>query len=112
MRSANLALSFLLELGALAALAYWGWQTTDDPVGKAVVAVGAPLVMAVIWGAFVAPRAAVRVRPTLKAALSLLILETAAVAVIVAGQLDVGGLFAALILANAALATWWRQHPA
>ncbi len=27
MRAANLGLRFLLELGALAAVGYWGWKT-------------------------------------------------------------------------------------
>jgi Protein of unknown function (DUF2568) len=27
--NANLGLRFLLELGALAAVGYWGWQTAD-----------------------------------------------------------------------------------
>jgi hypothetical protein len=111
MRSANLALSFLLELCGPGALAFWGWQSTDDPVIKVVLAVGAPLVMVVVWGVFVAPKAPVRVPPVPKAILSLLILELTAAALIASGQQRLGIAFAVLILVNAALAAWWRQHP-
>jgi len=111
LRTANLGLSFLLELGALGVLASWGWQVTDDPVARVALAVAAPLVMAIVWGLFVAPKSVLRVPPLPKAILSLLILELSAAALIATGQLVLGVLFATMILLNTALATWWRQHP-
>ncbi|GGL63006.1 YrdB family protein [Halocalculus aciditolerans] len=58
--SVALAARFLLELGALAALGYWGWVAGDTVASRAVLAAGAPLAAAVVWGAFVAPRARYR----------------------------------------------------
>jgi hypothetical protein len=52
----NLGLRFLLELSALAALAYWGSQTGSLPVAI-TLAVVTPLAGAVLWGLFVAPKA-------------------------------------------------------
>ncbi len=47
--SANLALRFVLELAALAALAYWGFHTGHSLLGDVALGVGAPLLAAVIW---------------------------------------------------------------
>jgi Protein of unknown function (DUF2568) len=40
----------------LAALAYWGF-TVGDGIGAWVLGIGAPLLAAVVWGAWVAPKA-------------------------------------------------------
>jgi hypothetical protein len=48
----NAFLRFALELAALAALAIWGWRT-----GGLALAIALPLVAAIAWGAFVAPKA-------------------------------------------------------
>jgi hypothetical protein len=47
-KSAKLALRFLLELGALAGLAHWGWQTGTNPGGRFLLAVGVPVSAATI----------------------------------------------------------------
>jgi Protein of unknown function (DUF2568) len=46
--SANLAVRFLLELGALAAVGYWGARTGRTPVSKVLLAAGLPLTVAVL----------------------------------------------------------------
>jgi Protein of unknown function (DUF2568) len=56
MRPANLGLRFLLELCALAALAYWGLRVSSG-VLQWVLGLGAPLAMAVVWGSFMSPKA-------------------------------------------------------
>ncbi|MBO8142590.1 MAG: YrdB family protein [Firmicutes bacterium] len=50
----NLALRFLLELGALAALGYWGW-TQHQGMSRWLVSVTAPLAAAVVWAVFRVP---------------------------------------------------------
>ncbi|HTT51895.1 MAG TPA: DUF2568 domain-containing protein [Streptosporangiaceae bacterium] len=52
LRSANLAVKFLLELAAFAALAYWGASTGHGAV-RVLLAIAAPAaaVLAVIFGA-------------------------------------------------------------
>jgi exosortase/archaeosortase len=54
------AAAFLLELGALAALAWWGAVTGNGTAAKILLAVACPAAAAVVWGLFAAPRAAVR----------------------------------------------------
>ena len=51
-----LGVRFLLELGALAAVGYWGATSRPGLAGLVVGSVGA-LALAVAWGAFVSPKA-------------------------------------------------------
>jgi hypothetical protein len=50
----NLALRFLLEIAALFSLAYWGW-TQHQGVLRYVLAIGLPLIAAVVWGTIRVP---------------------------------------------------------
>ena len=56
LRAGVLTVRFLCELGMLAALTYWGF-TAADGAGAWVLGLGAPLIAAGIWGAFVSPKA-------------------------------------------------------
>jgi Protein of unknown function (DUF2568) len=51
LKGANLALRFALELAALAAVGWWGWDA-----GGPLLAIAAVVAVIVVWGAFVAPR--------------------------------------------------------
>ena len=51
------ALRFFLELGSIVALGYWGVHASKDLPVQAVLAVGAPVALIVIWALFIAPRA-------------------------------------------------------
>ena len=55
---ANLAIRFLLELCLLAAFGYWGATASGSTIANVALAIGVPLVVCVVWGYFVAPRAA------------------------------------------------------
>ncbi|MES0489521.1 MAG: YrdB family protein [Leptospirales bacterium] len=50
----NLAVRFLLELSALVAMGAWGWRQTDGWF-RFVLALGVPLIFAVMWGTFAVP---------------------------------------------------------
>ncbi len=50
----NLALRFLLEIAALLSLGVWGWQKGDGWL-RFVLAVGIPLIFAVLWAVFRVP---------------------------------------------------------
>ena len=50
----NLAFRFLLELTALIAAGYWGWNQSESWI-KYVLALGIPLILAAIWGIFAVP---------------------------------------------------------
>jgi uncharacterized protein DUF2568 len=57
MRAFNLGLRFLLELVALAALAYGGWHLPGPVWLRVLLTVALPLLAALVWGRWVAPRA-------------------------------------------------------
>lgn len=62
-RSLMLLTLFLLELCALAALS-WAGFSLNAPLGvRIALGVGLPLLGAVVWGLFAAPRAKVRLSP-------------------------------------------------
>lgn len=50
----NLTVRFLLELSALFVLGLWGWQQREDGL-RFVLAIGIPLLLAVLWGVFAVP---------------------------------------------------------
>ncbi|MCB0007820.1 MAG: YrdB family protein [Anaerolineales bacterium] len=50
----NLALRFLLELTALGSYALWGKQQADGLAGY-LLAIGLPILGAIIWGTFAVP---------------------------------------------------------
>src|SRR3954470_8748290 len=56
-RMVNLGLRFLLELCALAALAYGGWHTPGPTWSRILPAIALPLLAAIIWARWVAPKA-------------------------------------------------------
>lgn len=77
----NLALRFLLEIAALVSLGIWGWQKGDGWL-RIVMAVGIPLIFAVLWGTFRVPNdpgaAPVAVAGALRLALELVYFSLAA----------------------------------
>ncbi|MCI4062916.1 YrdB family protein [Micromonospora sp. R77] len=52
-------LAFLLELAMLAAAGWWGFTLDAGWPVRLVAGIGAPLLIAVVWGVFCSPRAAV-----------------------------------------------------
>lgn len=105
----NLALAFGLELAALAALGYWGWHASAELPLQLGLALGAPLLMAVVWGLWLAPRAAQRLPNPARAALQLGIFGIAALALVGAGQPGPAITFAGLVVVNTLLLHIWHQ---
>jgi len=50
----NLGLRFILEIAALVATGMWGWRQTDSWL-RFILALGIPILLAVIWGTFAVP---------------------------------------------------------
>jgi Protein of unknown function (DUF2568) len=97
-RAANLALRFLLELAALAALAYWGWGVTW------VLAIAAPAAWIALWATFGSPKARVTPSTPQRIVFETIVFGAAAVALWGAGQEILGvALFAAWAVNRAVL---------
>ena len=101
---ANEGLAFLLELLALAALAYWGFAEVAWWAG-----VGAPVLAAVVWGLFAAPRATFSLPVVGVLLVKAVVFGAAVAALIAAGQLVPGIVFGAIALVNTGLAQYYRS---
>lgn len=105
----NLGARFLLELCALAALGYWGLRTGQNGLTKALLGLGAPLLAAVVWGTFVAPKASVSLPGALRLGLECLVFAAAVAALLAVGKPALAGAFAAVALSNRVLMYLWKQ---
>jgi uncharacterized protein DUF2568 len=56
-RVSNLGLAFAVELVGLGIFASWGWRTGSGTPTRLLLAIGLPVVAAVMWGLFAAPTA-------------------------------------------------------
>ncbi len=96
-KDANLGLRFLLELCALAALAYWGSQT-GPPAVSVVLAIGAPLAGAGLWGVFAAPKSRHRLRGSRRLVVEIPFFGAAAAGLAATGQWLLAAIFAAAVV--------------
>jgi hypothetical protein len=110
-RTANLALKFLLELAALASFAFWGAETGSGAFAV-VLAIAAPLAMALLWGRFAAPRASHRLPPRTRIPFELGVFALAVLAHFAVGRVATGIAFAALVAINAIGLTVFDQWEA
>ena len=103
MVAANLGLRFLLELVALSAVGWWGWQSGGSTFGRVALAVALPLVVALVWGAFIAPKARFDVSRVVWYGLQVVIFGAAALALASVWSPWAGIAFALVVIANTAL---------
>ena len=101
-KSANLALSFFLELCLLAALGYWGF-TTGSGAARYLLCLGIPLLAALTWGIFMAPASPRRLRGLAYQVLGLMLFGLAILALYMAGQPALALIF---------IEPWHQQGPA
>jgi hypothetical protein len=104
-KNANLALSFLLELGVLAALAYWGSHTGQGTFTSIALGIGAPVLAVVVWWLFGAPQAKWHLNGSYRLLLEVIFFGSAAVALFAAGQHVLGVAFALVFSLNTGLAS-------
>jgi hypothetical protein len=102
LKNANLALRFLLELGALAAVAYWGF-TTSDGVLRWLLGIAAPVAVAVVWWLFVSPKAAVDAPQPVRLLVELVVWTAAGAALWAAGDPALGTAFLVVAVASGVL---------
>ncbi|MGP7997039.1 MAG: DUF2568 domain-containing protein [Streptosporangiaceae bacterium] len=108
LRSANLAVKFLLELAAFAALAYWGASTGHGAV-RVVLAIAAPVAAIVVWSLCCAPRARWRLAIPARVPLELAVFGLAAGGLAAAGGVTLAIIFGAIVVVNSVLLTVFHQ---
>jgi hypothetical protein len=102
-QSLILLIAFLLELCMLGAVGYWGFKVGDGTATQVLLGVGAPLVMAVVWGLFVAPRATLEVPGPVRLGLQAVLFGAAAAALAHVASPALAAGFLAAVVANLAL---------
>ena len=110
LRTANLALSFGLARVMLGALAVWGIVTGDTAPSRWVLGLGSPVLAAVIWGIWLAPRSDLRLDMPWLVTAQLVIFAVAAAALYGAGYFGFATSFVLLVMLNVTLATVWNQR--
>ena len=103
LRSVNLAVRFLCELGLLAALAVWGFHTGTGVAAKVALGVGAPLLAAVIWGLWVAPASRRRLTDPTRLVVEVVLFAAGVAALAAAGYPLVAVGFAIVVAVNITL---------
>jgi hypothetical protein len=97
-KSLALTVRFLLELAALGAVAWWGFEV------HVLLGIAAPLLVAVVWGAFISPKAAVKVPKAVWVGLQVLVFGAAALALAAVAPGLAAAFVAVVVLDSAALA--------
>ena len=109
LKGLNLALAFGLELGLLVAVGYWGVTVGPTTLLKVALGLGGPLVIGIVWGVFMAPTAARRLRQPWRLAAAVGLFGLGSVAWYAAGQPALAVIFALLFALNRVLLSVWRQ---
>ncbi|MDH4159382.1 MAG: YrdB family protein [Actinomycetota bacterium] len=101
-KGANLAVRFLLEVAALAALGYAGWVLAPSTPVSFALAVALPLLGASVWGRWVAPKASRRLPDPQRLAVELAVFGAAALGLVLAAQGFWAFALAGLVVVNEA----------
>ncbi|MEU9169055.1 YrdB family protein [Streptomyces sp. NPDC048420] len=107
MKAANLGVLFLIELGALAGAAYWGF--TLDVTASWLPGLAAPAVLIVLWALFGSPRAKYKASGAGRVGFEVLWFGAGAVALFAAGAHVWAFAFALVCAMSKTLAVNWGQ---
>jgi hypothetical protein len=109
LKAVNTGLAFFLELAMLVGFGYWGFSGDKSVLMKWLLGLGLPVVVAVVWGMFFAPKAGHRLKITSGALLSLMLFLLAAAALFSTQQPVLAIVFAVTAVVNRALVLVWKQ---
>jgi hypothetical protein len=109
LKAINAGLAFFLELAMLAAFGYWGFYGDKSLFVKWTVGIGLPVLTAVVWGIFLAPRAVYRLNSLSGNFLSLILFLLAAAALFYTQHTLLAVVFASTAVVNRALILIWKQ---
>ena len=109
LKGLNLLVRFLLELCLLAAVGYWGFKTHSGWTMKIIFGIGLPLLIAVLWGLFIAPRAVYPLTGLSYLMVELILLGSGAVALFASGKPTLGWIYTVMVIANKVLLVSWKQ---
>jgi hypothetical protein len=103
MQLINLTGRFLLEMAAIGAVSFWGYQAVESLPARIVVAIGAATLFVIFWAVVVAPKANNAIPADVRVLIGSGALLLAAGALAMAGQPTLGLLFGAAVVVNTVL---------
>ncbi|QIY95688.1 YrdB family protein [Streptomyces sp. S1D4-11] len=109
MKAANLGVLFLIELGALAAVGYWGFTRDAATPLTWLLGLGAPAVLITLWALFGSQKASYKTRGAVRVGFELLWFGAGVAALAFAGVYGWAIAFAAVCAASKTLAVVWHQ---
>lgn len=77
---AIISIFFLLEIAMLVSFMYWGFHLDTSLLVKILFGIGTPILVAIIWGTFIAPKASIPVSVPIRILLQIILFSSAVVA--------------------------------
>lgn len=105
----NVGIRFLLELCILAIFGYWGFKTGSQTLTRILLGVGSPILFAIIWGTFLAPKSTMRLHEPWLFLLEITLFGLAAWALYNTGKISLIIAFSTVYILNKILMIIWRQ---
>jgi Protein of unknown function (DUF2568) len=102
-KAANDAVRFVVEIAALIAVGYWGFHEHSSWLAKLVLGLGAPVLIAVVWGLWMAPQSSRRAGEGTRVVLEVLIFGSATASLAASTGAILAITFAAVAAVNAVL---------
>ena len=109
LKTLNLLVRFLLELCMLAAVGYWGFKSQSAWGMKILLGIGLPILIAIIWGLFIAPRAMYPLKGISYLVVELTLLGSGAVALFAGGKPTLGWAYTIALIVNKLLLVLLNQ---
>jgi hypothetical protein len=108
-KALNLGIRFLLELCILIILGYWGFKTGGQTLTKTLLGVGGPVLFAIVWGTFLAPKSSMRLRDPWLLIIEIVIFSLVILALYKASGSALAIPFGTIYILNKILMMIWRQ---
>ncbi|MET9907429.1 YrdB family protein [Streptomyces sp. NPDC002144] len=108
-KAVNLGVLFLIELGALAAVGYWGFTRDVAAPLTWALGLGGPAVLVVLWALFGSQKASYKTRGAVRVGFEAVWFGAGVAALFAAGAAAWAVAFAAVVAVSKALAVIWRQ---
>jgi hypothetical protein len=110
LKGINLGVRFLLELCMLASIGYWGFKMHAGWAMKILLGIVLPVLIAVIWGYFMAPRSAHRLSGIPFAVMDMILLGSGGVALYASGLVNLAWIYAVVLIVSEVLRVVWKQY--
>ncbi|WP_462408718.1 YrdB family protein [Neobacillus sp. Marseille-QA0830] len=109
LKAINLGVRFLLEILVLVILGYWGFHVSQGTVTKLLLGIGTPVLAAIVWGMFGAPKASYSLSGFPFLLLEIVIFGLPVVALYVIGKDTWAWVYGIIALVNLVLMKLWNQ---